>query len=216
MTIEITPEIINIIRTVIPHPGLTMKELDRAPPTLATIRELEIDGGPARIDIRYSRANYEVDLTAFNGLDDVLMRLHNNNISLKQSGAVKQEYESPLSLGNKKYCYVIIKLVAKNWQFSGAEPPFSIAIEQWDKGLYYEARKVHLGKKLGKDAKQNGCMIAYFIADGAAAYDDAPEGKYSHGFNFHLDFVYKNHKSEDTYMPVLIDPDIRYPGGSGA
>ncbi|HMG47809.1 MAG TPA: nucleotide synthetase [Allosphingosinicella sp.] len=221
MTIEITPDVIDAIKANFANPGLNMKDLDRAPPTVATVRELEIDGGADRIDARYSGANYDVDLANFGGLANVLLLLHNDGLDLTEDGAPKGKYKTPLSLKNRKYCYVIFKLKSKknnkkkNWQFSGEQQPFSIIIDEWDKGKYYEARKVYNGIEQAKDAKINGCMIAYFISDGAKAVDVAPNGEYSHGFNFNLDLIYKDSDQKDSYMPIIVDPDIRFPGGSG-
>jgi len=216
MTIEITPEVIEGIKTYFADPGLNMEELENGSlPTIATVRELEVDGGPNRIEARYSGANYEVNLTNFGGLEQVLLRLHNGSLSMAQNGVPTGEHKTPLSLKNREYCYVIFKLKSKNWQFSGDKPPFSIGIDWWKKGWYFNARKVYNGIDQGHLAQKNGCMIAYFIADGAAALDDAPNGKYSHGFNFHLDLIYEDSDHQPSYMPIIIDPDIRYPGGSG-
>lgn len=214
MAIELTPKIVEIVNALFNNPGLNMADLDRAPPTIATVRELELDGGPTSIEARYSGANYVVDLSSL-GLEKALMLLHSGELNTTEHGPPKGEYKTPLSLHNKTYSYVIIKLKSKNWQFSGAGHPFSIETSQWDKGTYYEARKVYQGVKQPKGSTQNGCMIAYFIADGAKARLNAPNGEYSHGFNFHLDFIYQDSNHQPSYMPIIIDPDIRYPGGSG-
>jgi hypothetical protein len=32
--------------------------------------------------------------------------------------------------------------------------------------------------------------------------------------NLHVDLLFKSEDDEELYMPVIIDPDIRHPGGS--
>jgi hypothetical protein len=55
-------------------------------------------------------------------------------------------------------------------------------------------------------------MVAYFLSDGQKA--KGSKTSYIHPINIHVDLVYEGLATD--YMPLIIDPDIRHPGGSGA
>ncbi len=55
-------------------------------------------------------------------------------------------------------------------------------------------------------ALRDRCKIAFLAAKGKAA-------TYDHAINLHVDLVFDRVKPR--LMPLMIDPDVRYPGGSG-
>jgi hypothetical protein len=68
---------------------------------------------------------------------------------------------------------------------------------------------------------RDGSKVAYFIADAHEAGKDEPNNHYDHAINLHVDLIFEAQPPLPTstsvaryYMPLVIDPDIRYPGGS--
>lgn len=212
---SITPALIErAIRFLTEH-GIELLELEGLPPpTIATVREIDIKINANKIETEYSRANYTVDINNFGGLGAVLQRVANNTLSLPDNPRPKAPYKSQLSLQNKTYCYVILKLTGKNWQFSRDRDPFSIGLSSTDPEVYFEPRKVDAqGGIVPRGEVRDECRIAYFIADGATAYDDATA--YEDPFNLHLDLIDEDSHGQPSPVPIIIDPDVRFPGGSG-
>lgn len=219
MAIELTPPLEQALEELLTDPGLKMPDLvERVPPTapmLATIRELELDSSGALIDTRYSASNHEVDLGDVGGLATLLVRLQNDDLDLDDDPVQKTPHKSPLSVKNFKYSYLIFKLTGKNWQFSRDKDPFSIGLPGLKKKLYFQARRVDdQGATVSPGDVKDDCKIAYFISDGAKATSGTPR-RYSDDFNFHLDLIYYDSAGARQHMPIVIDPDVRYPGGSG-
>jgi hypothetical protein len=108
---------------------------------------------------------------------------------------------SPLDLNSEVPCYFVLELDAQhNWQFQHDGPAITGKTHLHDK--YCELRHVHKGS--GHDPA-DGCKLIYF-----AAID--PPGKEKpgkHPFNFHVEFLQAGGKR----LPIIIDPDIRWPGG---
>lgn len=197
-------------------PIITMLELppNMSAPTIATIRELDLVADANMIEAKFSAANYEVDVASYGGIGEVVRRLHNNRIPLNQPGTVKRPYDSKLSLQNKKYCYVIFKLKAKNWQFAHDSDPFTLGFQSIDPEVYYAPRKANERGEIQDRGKEvMGSRIALFIADGARAYEDVDS--YIDPFNYHLELIDTNSNGQPSLVPIVIDPDVRYPGGSG-
>jgi hypothetical protein len=54
----------------------------------------------------------------------------------------------------------------------------------------------------------DGCQAVVFFAK-------QPSQKYGHGFNMHIDIVQETPGGKRQLLPLLIDPDVRNPGGGG-
>lgn len=205
-------------------PTVAMDEGPNHYPTIATVREIDVEATHNWVSFFFSRGTYFVDLTTYPGGFDGLLRD-------VQSGAFRYEDDmsnrpdppaTPLSLNNQTLTYVVYKLADKNWQFCRNHPPFSMGPKLENSKLYCEARRVtRFGVK--ERVVQNpvtkewspvtdDCTVAYFIADGFAALGTT--GIYTHAINIHVDFVFR--AAETSYTPIIIDPDVRHPGGSGA
>lgn len=215
----ITPRIEEILREFLNDPGVTIFDAPRnyAFPEIATIRVVDIQGSAARLDAQFTGANYEVDLGDAGGLNQVLLRLATGGpppISMPDTGPPKRKFKTPLSLQNRKHAYIIIKLAGKNWQFSYDKAPFSLSVEAARTGAYLHARKVDpQGRIVEPGTPTANCKIAFFVAEGHNVWNGTDS--FSHGFNLHLDLRYKDSETRDSFMPIIIDPDVRYPGGSG-
>ncbi len=215
----ITPEIEDLLRGFLNDPGITIFDAPRnyVFPEIATIRVVDIQGSAARLDAQFTGANYEVDLGDVGGLNQLLSRLATElpaPIRMPDSAIPKRKFKTPLSLQNRKHAYIIIKLAGKNWQFSHDKAPFSLSIEAAKTGAYLHARKVDpQGRIVDPGTPTPNCKIAFFVAEGHNVWNGTDP--FSHGFNLHLDLRYKDWANQDSFMPIIIDPDVRYPGGSG-
>lgn len=201
---------------------LPPNELDEKPPTRPTIAKvMEIDAEVVsnRISFFFSRGTFLVDIAQYkNGLDGLLRDVREDNFTYDgDTSNWPDPPETPLSLKNELLTYVIYKLTPKNWQFAHDYPPFTIGKEGKDAKCYFEARRFDkLGNKdriTIKDRKPvaDDCTVAYFIADGRKAKGFT--GRYVHALNIHVELVYDERVR--ARVPIIIDPDIRYPGGSG-
>lgn len=201
---------------------LPLFELDENPdtyPQIATVRELDAEVVGRRISFFFSRGTYFVDLTRYaGGLDGLLRDIREGDFDYSDNTSNRPDPpESPLSLNNQNLSYVVYKLSDKNWQFCRNHPPFSIGEEVKDLKIYFEARKfTPWGTKERVDIEHqipvtDDCKVAYFIANGWKAME--PIGEYIHAINIHVDLVYE--EGSIAYVPLVIDPDVRHPGGSG-
>lgn len=197
--------------------GLTLLELPAGmpEPEVATVREIDIrlDGG--QFVAEFTAANYDVNVLAYGGIAGVVSRVASGNLPMLDEPHPKEPYKTNLSLQNRTYCYVILKLSARNWQFSRNEDPVTLGYEATKpQEVYFSPRKVdEQGNILGRGAVQDDCKVAYFIADGAVAHGLEPDRV--DPFNLHLDIMVKDSDDNPSPIPIIIDPDVRYPGGSG-
>lgn len=127
--------------------------------------------------------------------------------------ALKNDYSSPLSLRNGQVSYVIYKLAkGTNWQIAREKLPVSAG----DKGRKYCFEGHRLDKRgyayrdKGGSLREN-CNVVYFVADGVSP---KVGDKYDFPINIHIDLVYDT-PAPRRVIPLIVDPDVRYPGGSG-
>ncbi|MFN3945956.1 MAG: nucleotide synthetase, partial [Allosphingosinicella sp.] len=133
---------------------------------------------------------------------------------------------SHLSVDNKENIYIVFRLDPKwNWRFSRDVPAFSLFEDKCrPNDEEYYGSPVALTKSgeiftppsgdkpLGEDEVSR---IAYFTALGKKAYHD-PARKGPDRFNIHVNLVEDpGDDGLDKYIPLIIDPDVGHPGGSG-
>jgi hypothetical protein len=206
---------------------LPIKELDEGPdhyPTVATVREVDVEASGKWVSFFFSRANHFINLATYTGgFDQLLKDVQRPDFDFPDDASNRPDPPlTPLSLNNQGLTYVIYKLSDKNWQFCRNHPPFSIGPKLTGKKIYCEARRLTpWGTK--ERVIQNptteewspvtdDCAVAYFIADGRKALGTT--GVYTHAINIHVDLVFPG--QVPAYTPLIIDPDVRHPGGSGA
>lgn len=124
--------------------------------------------------------------------------------------------KSDLSLYSEELSFVVFNLTGgkdKNWAFARVESPITVQAElpQGTGEIAFEARRVDDdGEICRPDAEKSGCEIAYFVVDGANLPPSQTSDGYELNFNLHIEILGKN----STYIPVIIDPDVRHPGGN--
>lgn len=132
--------------------------------------------------------------------------------SLGLTGAGLSTAETPLDLGldgSKGPAFLVFKLDPRlNWRFSQHEAAVTLKDDAHD--IYYGGL-VYVDDK-GKYHPEPipDCRLVFFAAN-------PPQGSYKHGFNFNVELIQKPHvgEVEPRVLPITIDPDIRFPGGSG-
>jgi hypothetical protein len=121
--------------------------------------------------------------------------------------------ETPLDL--KIYgapTYVVLRLdPALNWRFSADGA--AISLKNAGVANHYGGLRHVLDDGTPKVEPTEGCRLVYFAAMPPAV---GANGQYRHGFNFHVELVQNSsgHSSEQSMLPIVIDPDVGYPGGS--
>lgn len=124
---------------------------------------------------------------------------------------------SSLSIHNDDLSYIVFLLDrAWNWQF--ARKDAVISVEEGVGDYFREARRVD-DRGTASDhrvpAPVDGAMAAYVLAHGRRARQNSPSDSYSHEFNLHVEFLERDtNGTVVSRLPVIIDPDIRYPGGN--
>jgi hypothetical protein len=117
---------------------------------------------------------------------------------------------TPLDLGvTGEPTYIVFKLDPRlNWRFSDNDPVISHKNE--DDSVYYCGLRHVRPNGSSSDRPVADCMIVFLVAE-------PPSGEYKHGFNFHVDLIQKPRldHTQERILPLIIDPDIRFPGGSG-
>ncbi len=184
-------------------------------PTVALLFKLDIDTTGGELNISYPRAKRVSLSTAYpmaELLKDIASPRFNFNAQKKE-----EPYNSALSIRNNELAYIVFKLAGKKkLQFSNSDYLFSVGSSAPD-ALFGEAHKVDgQGKAHVPGSNAIGCQVAYFAMDGQNANPtDLANGM---PFNIHLDFISKSKRpdqpSVDSLVPFILDPDIRYPGGT--
>lgn len=123
-----------------------------------------------------------------------------------------------LALGLKQDAYVVIRLCGDlNWQFMRDAAPFTLSPNA-DSDIYYDANRVdaegNIVPTYDKDGRiivKDGCLTAFFIAEGKTASERHPDG-YVHNYNFNIELKGEDEYGNVYWQPLVIDPDIRNPG----
>lgn len=126
---------------------------------------------------------------------------------------------SPLDLNVQRRTYVVFRLDRKlNWQFDPVQT--AISHKKRGEGDRYGGL-VHVmdnkSKRPGSTPPGDGCHLIYFISDPLAKHTGAePDEAYKHGMNLYVEFdqVPSHAGGDRRILPVILDPDIRNPGGS--
>jgi hypothetical protein len=190
-----------------------------ADPTYVIFREISarMDGDGLQF---YFRDRAPADLPS-GGITEFVDALVDEPIGYSREAFVGRlpRKECPLDLNVQRRTYVVFRLDRKlNWQFD----PYQTAVshKKREEGDRYGGM-MHVmdnkGKKAGSVAPGNGCHLVYFIADPLPKHTGAePQEEYKHGMNLYveLDQIPSHSGGERRALPLILDPDIRNPGGS--
>lgn len=126
------------------------------------------------------------------------------------AGVAGAEEETPLDL--KIYgdpIFILLQLdPTLKWRFSDDHP--AISLKDNDVAGHYGGLRHVMPDGTVQANPGVGCRLVYFAADPPQV---GPDGNYSHGFNFHVELT--NTGAHGTsVLPIIIDPEVGYPGGS--
>jgi hypothetical protein len=117
--------------------------------------------------------------------------------------------ETPFDLRIEKPCWIILKLLKRPWRFrktgypvttkSNREKNYAGLTYVNDSGDFYS----------GDQDVEEACRIVFFSAVQPPRSDEETL-PYAHGVNFHIDLLQNGKKR----LPLVFDPDIKYPGGN--
>jgi hypothetical protein len=190
------------------------KEWPDAPPARYIFREvsLELNGG---LQFFYRNPGLARPLLQ-GGIEAVIAALiapPPRAVSLMAAPPGPAVRQSPLDL--RIYglpAYVVLKLDPElNWHFSADQA--AVSLKTATVGESYGGLRHVLPDGTIRPEPGPGCSIVYFVARPPAI---GPDGSYRHGLNFHVELVQNisGGSSESSILPIIIDPDVGYPGGS--
>jgi hypothetical protein len=131
--------------------------------------------------------------------------------------------KTSLSIRHTDFSYFVFVLDEKNWQFMEGNTPFKVQV---GKSAYYRyAQCAWIDDDENETfyftpspPRGKSCKVACFIADSASDQVDwgGFTGHFRTQFNFYLDVVLKRGAVPNRLLPIVIDPDVGYPGGREA
>lgn len=181
------------------------------------------------IELRYTARNVWTGLTGHDEFKSKMANLivdENGNIGNippkrtrdNNAGPGGRSKDTLLSINfeKKSLSYVVLKLSSKrNWQFSSTSAPFMMDKKDQGKSRFFEARRFDSsGAVLDNSEQADGCQFAYFIVD-PSKFDIDAQGEFQHRFNIQIDLLELDGSTIDSRIPLIIDPDVRHPGGNG-
>lgn len=189
-------------------------------PNYVIVREIDFEVRGSELWFFFSRWSLDKNLNTTSNpeslaalgdvIDDIIEGGY--QFDFEQPSIPKPVYTSPLSLMNGRPSWIVYLLSNKNWQFVRRGRPITIGASV-PGGKYSNVRRVpgtgfvdaNPGTPFDAGLPVDGHKIAYFMAVGQAS-------GYADSVNLHVDLIYEGPKKR--YLPIMIDPDIRWPGGS--
>lgn len=198
-------------------------------PTHAVFYRLNIDVTQGDIELRYTARAVWTGISDHQDFEKKMATLitsGNGNIGNVRpkrtrdtnAGPAGRSKDTHLSINFDKIplSYVVLKLSSRrNWQFSSANAPFMMDKKDEGAERFFEPRRFNArGEVIDNSKTADGCTFAYFIVD-PSKFEMDSEGGFQHRFNIHIDIVEGDDTTIDNRIPIIIDPDVRHPGGHG-
>lgn len=130
------------------------------------------------------------------------------------------EYRRPLDLNlTEQTCFVLflkpLREVGRDWRFSTDAKAITLGdfkTNATEKACYFDLHHVAADGSLSEaqHPPEKQCRIVYFFAR------LPPRTKFNHPININIEMYFDDDEDGKNTIPILIDPDVRYPGGSGA
>lgn len=222
MTDAVSPQLDGLFkffsRIPVPVPD---RPTDMANPDKAIVREVYLKKSGKSLELKFSKRPAIVNLPN-NGNGAQFAKLLADVAAGHFPYPPNQPGIKPdMALNNQQLSYIVFLLSDDtDWQFAHDYPPISLSPLAHDSGCYFEANRVDANGDIvpmldgsGNVVLRDGCRVAYFIADGAAAVATNPAG-YIHPYNLNVDFLELDHGQIAHRLAVTIDPDVRNPGGN--
>lgn len=201
-------------------------------PSRAIIRELDFKEANDQLFFYYSGKSADVPLPMAGDVKGIIDQVCNPAYTFTPLNPYDnfdptKPYGSALSLQVPDLSYVILKLKNRQWQFARRGYPITVGTSTDSRFFCFDAFRCTPtnaagGGYDGRDpgipfnppgTPRDGCNVAFFIVDGKGARDNEDDDQYDHGFNIHIDLLFPG--TPVHRIPITVDPDVRYPGGSG-
>jgi hypothetical protein len=191
------------------------------PPRRVITWKITLTKNGGTIGIEYDKVAVH-QLTVPQTIDDYLKLLAANNPPADlnwhdpdiRPRPTHQSRETPLSIEHNDYSYIVYWLEDANWYFTPEHEPFEIL--KGKKHLYLDPKCAWLvgsvattGRLPPYDAQ---CRVASFVANSAAEPRD-DRGEFVTPFNFYIT-IRSTKGGRIRYLPIVVDPDVGYPGGN--
>ncbi len=197
-------------------------------PTRVSARLLEIKGNVANLAVEFTHGSERASTNPpqTKAELDLLLKDEFNKDAFKGRKPMGprppvppiKDRETSLSLASDEWTLVIIRLPHNaKYQFNRRGAPFSAIGEHISRfgetgkldtaGNIISQRKIVEKDRAGNEVIHDGCKTAYFVIKGMENTITP--------FNVHLDIVGKHSTGEDYHIPIIVDPDVRHPGGNG-
>ena len=124
--------------------------------------------------------------------------------------------ETPLSIDCDDYSYMAFVVRGKKWRFSRSHKPFTVK-RGWDQ-KYRMARcawrdpangELRIEEEPGDGADDPDCTVAFFVAD---VRNQGQNRRVA--FNIFVDLAMTRGSRRKRHIPIVVDPDVGYPGGN--
>lgn len=128
-----------------------------------------------------------------------------------ECGAPAEPFNRPLDVSCCANTLFIFYLSdQRNWRFTRNAKAITLGCEDpVEQENFYQLRHVVNDSVGSPDAPLNAdCKIAYFVARKSSE-------RFAHKFNLNIELVYQPDCEGENTIPIVIDPDVRFPGGSG-
>lgn len=179
---------------------------------------VDVDTGGGAITFEFSAALRVSDVRDRAHFEEEIAKAIRDVAKLPKPTPRKPEEDPNLSIHSDVNCYLALALDPRktNWHF--ARPISGITritsamreFEDSSPNYYKLGRMTKDGQALAWDDDTEDCIVAYIEADCATASLDKG-GSFVDRFNLYVDIGDQN----GTVTPIVIDPDVRYPGGHG-
>ena len=180
-------------------------------PQRIIVRELTIDESDSAGPFVFKQPDQSHPCTQLSDISQMITRIRTNSYVHRPNAA---PYDRPLDLNLQVSTCFIIRLSPKwAWRFSSTLKGAMLGqLPPGEKNNYYNLRHVLDSGVEGPDPfdEVEFCRLIYFVATPVSA-------GFEHAFNLNIEFVYPGgtvpSKKPNT-VPIVIDPDVRHPGGS--
>ena len=98
----------------------------------------------------------------------------------------------------------------RDWRFTRRARAVTLGdFDEQEQKNYYGLRHVTNEGISGAPPLTSDCKIAFFTAKKSS-------DRFAHPFNLNIELLYTSDTEGENTVPMVIDPDVRYPGGSGS
>lgn len=150
--------------------------------------------------------------------DDLVDRCRKRGRKFKDDAYLQEPYKTSLSMTiPRQLIYVLFRISVRKLQFDRTSRPISVP-SNWINRFSLAKIVDRRGMRYSHQANvyNDECQLCYFVVDGTQF--TAQEWRDGVPINFHVDLESvkkENGVKSVSYIPIVIDPDIRHPGGSG-